>query len=59
MGGKIISRQTVKAYRKDVTAKLTEEMLLENEITKEAKSWKKRMKNMGKFEVPQMPFFQS
>ena len=57
IGAKIISRQTVKAYRKDVTAKLygcyvTRKMKLQ----KKQKEGKKRMKNIGRVEVPQDAF---
>ena len=57
IGGKIISRETIKAFRKDVTAKLyggdrTRRMKL---LKKQSKG-KKRMKQFGKVELNQEAF---
>tara|TARA_B100000959_G_scaffold47640_2_gene48752 strand:+ start:8075 stop:9859 length:1785 start_codon:yes stop_codon:yes gene_type:complete len=57
IGGKIVSRQTVKAYRKDVTAKLYGgDVTRKMKLQKKQKEGKKRMKNIGKIEVPQDAF---
>ena len=57
IGAKIISRQTVKAYRKDVTAKLYGgDVTRKMKLQKKQKEVKKRMKNIGRVEVPQDAF---
>ena len=57
VGAKIVSRQTVKAYRKDVTAKLYGgDVTRKMKLQKKQKEGKKRMKNIGRVEVPQDAF---